>query len=159
MTDGVASRISIRNATCIIHYEFPTKKTEFGQRMNCLLGAMKTQVKKFDLVKGAWSSNRKQTCYLYNLYCYPHLAIVFCKDFGGWRESTITLLKKSTNICAIVHHMRASFVALRNSRVHIRNNSFTLGKSSGKSLRYNLSKILQIVVSKELCLYFVTQAV
>ena len=44
--------------------------------------------------KGAGSRNRKQTCYLYNLYCFPHVAIVFCTDFGGWGESTRKLLPK-----------------------------------------------------------------
>ena len=44
------------------------------------------------LFKGAGSRKRKQTCYLYNLRCCPHVAIVFCTDFGGWGESTIKLL-------------------------------------------------------------------
>ena len=46
------------------------------------------------LIKGAGSRNRKQTCYLYDLYCFPHVAIVFRSDFGGWGESTIKLLLK-----------------------------------------------------------------
>ena len=46
------------------------------------------------LLKGAGSRNRKQTCYLYNLYCFPHVAIVFCTDFGGWDESNRKLLPK-----------------------------------------------------------------
>ena len=29
-----------------------------------------------------------------NLYCCPHMAIVFCIDFGGWGESTIKVLLK-----------------------------------------------------------------
>ena len=45
-------------------------------------------------IKGAGSRNRKPTCYLYNQYCCPHVAIVFCKDFGGWGESTRKLLPK-----------------------------------------------------------------
>ena len=36
----------------------------------------------------------KQTCYLHNLYCCPHVAIVFRSDFVGWGESTIKLLIK-----------------------------------------------------------------
>ena len=47
------------------------------------------------IVKGAGSRNRKQTCYLFNLYCCPHVAIVLCLDFGGWGESTIKLLLKT----------------------------------------------------------------
>ena len=31
---------------------------------------------------------------LYNLYCFPHVAIVFCTDFGGWGKSTRKLLPK-----------------------------------------------------------------
>ena len=45
-------------------------------------------------LKGTGSRNRKQSCYLYNLYCCPHLAIVFCTDSGGWAESTAKLLSK-----------------------------------------------------------------
>ena len=47
------------------------------------------------ILKGAGSRNRKQTCYLYDLYCCPHVAIVFRSDFGGWGESTIKLLGES----------------------------------------------------------------
>ena len=35
------------------------------------------------LLKGTGSRNQKQICYLYNLYCCPHVAIVFYTDFGG----------------------------------------------------------------------------
>ena len=45
-------------------------------------------------LKGTGSRSRKQTCYLYNLYCCPHVAIVFCRDSGGWGESTTKLLPK-----------------------------------------------------------------
>ena len=45
-------------------------------------------------LKGAGSRNCKQTCYLYNLYHCPHVAIVLCTDFGGWGESTGKLLPK-----------------------------------------------------------------
>ena len=41
-----------------------------------------------------FTRNCKQTRYLYDLYCYPHVAIAFCSDFGGWGESTIKLLLK-----------------------------------------------------------------
>ena len=46
------------------------------------------------LFKGAGSRNSKQTGYLYDLYCFPHVAIVFRSNFGGWGESTIKLLLK-----------------------------------------------------------------
>ncbi|XP_065064666.1 putative ATP-dependent RNA helicase TDRD12 [Rhopilema esculentum] len=41
MTDRGAARMSVRNATCLINYEFPTKKSDFANRLACLLGAMK----------------------------------------------------------------------------------------------------------------------
>ena len=44
--------------------------------------------------KGVGSLHRKQTYYLYNPYCCPHVAIVFGTDFGGWGESTTMLLLK-----------------------------------------------------------------
>ena len=64
----------------------------------------------------------------YNLYCCPHVAIVFCSDFGGWGESTIKLLLKSTNISAILQHMSVWFVSLQNSRVRLQKNTFILRK-------------------------------
>ena len=48
----------------------------------------------FFVFKGTGSRNRKQTRYLYNLYCCPHVAIMFWTDFGGWGEFTIKLLLK-----------------------------------------------------------------
>ena len=33
-------------------------------------------------------------CSYHNLYCCPHVAIVFCSDFGGWGESTVKLFLK-----------------------------------------------------------------
>ena len=44
MTDRGAARMSVRNATCLINYEFPTKKSDFANRLGCLLGAMKEKV-------------------------------------------------------------------------------------------------------------------
>ena len=46
------------------------------------------------IIKGAGPRNRKQTCYLHNLYCCPLVAIMFSSDFSGWGESTIKLLLK-----------------------------------------------------------------
>ena len=60
-------------------------------------------------LKGAGSHNRKQTSYLYDLCCCPHVAIVFRSDFGGWGESTRKIL-------------------LTNSRVHLQNNTYILKK-------------------------------
>ena len=79
-------------------------------------------------IKGAGSRNRKQTCYLCDLYCCPHVAIVFRSDFGGWGEFTIKLLQKSTNISAILQRMSVWFISLENSRVHLQNNTYNLRK-------------------------------
>ena len=52
------------------------------------------RINSFVYIKEAGSRNRKQTCYLLNLYCSLHVAIVFCIDFGEWSESTLKLLLK-----------------------------------------------------------------
>ena len=44
LTDRVAPRISIRNATCIINYEFPMNKPDFGRRLSFFFEAMKEKV-------------------------------------------------------------------------------------------------------------------
>eukprot|EP00794_Sanderia_malayensis_P019141 gene19141-21059_t len=36
LSDKVAPRVTIKDATCVIHYEFPVKKAEFGNRLHCL---------------------------------------------------------------------------------------------------------------------------
>ena len=43
-------------------------------------------------IKGAGSRGREQSCYLYNLYFCPHVAIVFGTYFSGWGESITKLL-------------------------------------------------------------------
>ena len=45
-------------------------------------------------LKRAGSRNRKQTCYLFYLYCCPHVANLFCTDSSGRGESTLKLLPK-----------------------------------------------------------------
>ena len=60
----------------------------------CVICAVTTEPAEARYIKGAGLRNRKQICYLYNLYCCPYVAIVFCTDFGGWGESTIKLLLK-----------------------------------------------------------------
>ena len=44
MTDAVAVRMGIRNANCVIHYEFPEGKNAFGNRLHTMLDIMKKQV-------------------------------------------------------------------------------------------------------------------
>ena len=108
------------------------------------------------ILKGAGSRNRKQSCYLYDLYCCPHVAIVSCSDFGGWGESTIKLLLKSTNISAILLHMSVWFVSLKNLRVHLQNNTYILRKVVENVCDMYYQKYCKIVVSKEVCLQYVT---
>ena len=87
--------------------------------------------------------NRKQTCYLHNLYFCPHVAIVFCTDSGGWGESTRKLLPKihqylcnrTTYECFVCF---SSKLKSPSSKRHLH-----FEKSSRKSLRYGLSKVLQ----------------
>ena len=62
-------------------------------RFQLIIGISKS-FSTLSFVKGARSRNRKETCYLYNLYCCLHVAIVFCTDFGGWGESTRQLFPK-----------------------------------------------------------------
>ena len=109
-----------------------------------------------DGIKGAGSRNRKQTCYLYDLYYYPHVAIVFCTDSGGWGESTRKLLQKSTNISAILQRMSVWFISLENSRVHLRNNTYILRKVVENLCDTDYQKSWKIIVSKTVCLHYVT---
>ena len=94
-------------------------------------------------LKGAGSRNRKQTCYLKNLYCCPHVAIVFCPDFGGWGESKLKLpLQIYQYLCNRTTYERFVCFSTKykspSSKYH-----FHFEKSSGKSLWSGLSKILQ----------------
>ena len=36
MTDGVTDKCNIRNASCVIHYDFPPSKMSFGKRLFCM---------------------------------------------------------------------------------------------------------------------------
>ena len=62
-------------------------------------------------VKGARSRNRKQTCYLSNLYRCPNVAIGLCTDSDGWGESTIKVLLK-IHQCLCNHTTYECFVCL-----------------------------------------------
>ena len=109
-----------------------------------------------EVINGAGTRNRKQTGYLYNLYCFPHVAIVFCTDIGGWDESKRKLLQKSTNISGIVQHMRVSFVSLQSSRVCLQNSTVIL-RNIVEDLRDTAyQKYCKIVISKEVCLQYAT---
>ena len=103
-------------------------------------------------VKGAGSRDRKQTCYLLNLYCCPHLTIVFCTDFGGWGESTQKLFLKATNISAIVQHMSVSFVSSQRSRVHLQSSTVILRNIVEDICDMAYQEYCKIVISKEVFL-------
>ena len=47
------------------------------------------------------------------------MPIVFCKNLGGMGEFTIKIFQKSTNISAIVQHMRVSFVFLVPKKISV----------------------------------------
>ena len=36
MTDQVVEKLHIKNASCIVHYDFPTQKSKLGNRLECL---------------------------------------------------------------------------------------------------------------------------
>ena len=59
-------------------------------------------------------------------------------------------------ILTMVHHMSVSFVPLRNSRVHLPNNTFILRKVVENLCDRNYQKYCKVVVSKEVCLHHVT---
>ena len=64
--------------------------------------------------------------------------------------------QKSTNMSAIVQLMNVSFVSLRSSRVHLQNNTFILRKVVEYLYDMAHQKCCKIVVSKDVCLQYVT---
>ena len=64
--------------------------------------------------------------------------------------------QKSTNISAIVQHKSVSFVSLRSSRVHLQNNTFILRKVVESLCDMAYQNYCKIVISKEVCLHYVT---
>ena len=108
-------------------------------------------------LKGTGSRNRKQTCYLYNLYCCPHVAIVFCTDSGGWGESTTKLLQKIYQyLCN--HTTYECFVCFSSKlkTVHLQNKTFILRKTVENLCDMAYQKYFKIVILKEVCLHYVT---
>ena len=103
-------------------------------------------------LKGAGSRNRKQNCYLCNLYCCPHVAIVLCIDFGGWGESTLKLLLKihqylCNRTCECLYEAQKSY---------LQKYTFILRKVEESRCDMAYQKYCKIVVSKEVCLHYVT---
>ena len=64
--------------------------------------------------------------------------------------------QKSTNISAIVQHMNVSSVSLQNSRVHLQNNTFILRNVVENHCDMAYQNYCKIVISKEVCLQYVT---
>ena len=102
------------------------------------------------------SRNRKQTCYLYDLCCCPHVAIVFCTDSGGWGESTRKFLPKIHQyLCN--HTTYECFVCFSlKLRVHLQNNTFILRKTVESLCDMADQKYCKIITLKEVCLHYVT---
>ena len=65
-------------------------------------------------------------------------------------------LQKSTNISAIVQHMSVSFVSLRSSRVRLQNSTVILRNIVEDPCDTAYQKYFKIVISKEVCLHYVT---
>ena len=65
-------------------------------------------------------------------------------------------LQKSTNISAIVQHMSVSFVSLQSSRVRLQNSTVILRNIVEDLYDTAYQKYCKIVISKEVCLYYVT---
>ena len=117
----------------------------------CILKAFRLQRP----LKGAGSHKRKQTCYLY-YHCCPHVAIVFCADSGRWGESTLKLpLKFHQYLC---NHVPYEFVVCfpTKDKSSSSNNTFMLRKIVENLCDMAYKKYCKIVVSKEVCLHYVT---
>ena len=105
-------------------------------------------------LKGAESRNRKQTCYLHIVaHTWPLCSAQILVDGVNPLEGHF---QKSTNISAIVERMSISLDSLRSSRVHLQNNTFILRKKVENLGDLAYQKYCKIVISKELCLYYVT---
>ena len=64
--------------------------------------------------------------------------------------------QKSNNISAIVQHMSVSFVSLRSSRAHLQNSTVILRNIVEDLCDTAYQKCCKIVISKEVCLHYVT---
>ena len=108
------------------------------------------------LIKGAGSRNRKQTCYLYIYivsHTWPLCSAQILVDGVNPLES---YFQKSTNISAIVQHMRVSFVSLQSLRVCLQNSTVILRNIVEDLCDMAYQKYCKIVLLKEVCLHYVT---
>ena len=64
--------------------------------------------------------------------------------------------QKSTNISAIVQHMSVSFVSLQSSRVHLQSSTVILRNIVEDLCAMAYKKYCKIIISKEVCLHYVT---
>ena len=92
-----------------------------------------------------------------NLYCCSHAAIVTAQIFVDGINPQESYFQKSTNISAIVRYMSVSFVSLQRLRAHLQNNTFILRKIVENLCDMAYQKHCKIVVSKEVCLHYMTQ--
>ena len=67
-----------------------------------------------------------------------------------------SFFQKSTNISAIIRNMSVSFVSLQSSRVHLQNSTVILRNIIEDLCDTADQKYCKIVISKEVCLHYVT---
>ena len=95
-----------------------------------------------------------KTCYLYIVsYSWPLCSAHILVDGVNPLESHF---QKSTNISAGVQHMSVSFVSLQSSRVHLQNSTVILRNIVEDLCDVAYQKYCKIVISKEVCLHYVT---
>ena len=82
------------------------------------------------------------------------MAIVLCTDFGGWGESILKLILKIHQY--LCNRMSVSVVSLRSTGVHLINIAYILRKVVENHCDMADQKYCKIVVSKEVCLHYVT---
>ena len=44
MSDNAVLAAAIQNATCVVHYDYPQKKSEFENRLGCLIESITNNV-------------------------------------------------------------------------------------------------------------------
>ena len=106
--------------------------------------------------KGKGSRNCKQTCDLYDLCCCPHVAIVFCKNSGGWGESTRKLLPNIHQYLCNRKTNKRWVLFSSKLKSPSSNNTFILRKTVENLCDMAYQKYCKIVISKEVCLHYVT---
>ena len=71
------------------------------------------------------SCNHKQTCYLYDLYCFPYICSLYSTLVLMDRVIHNKVTSEDPPISpAIIQNVSVSFVSPRDSRVHLQNNTY-----------------------------------